>query len=92
MILINNVNLPLDTDFSHLKSVMEGYLKTPLKSAKLYKKSVDARKKDNVHFCCSVLVQADNEQLVLRKNKNASVYNEKEYEKINTLLKNCNDI
>ena len=27
MILINNVNLPLETDFEHLKSVMEGYLK-----------------------------------------------------------------
>ena len=80
MLIINNVKLPLDTDFLHLKSVMEGYLKTPLKSAKLYKKSVDARKKDNVHFCCSVLVQAGDEQLILRKNKNTSIYNEKEYE------------
>ncbi len=80
MLLINNVNLPLETDFLHLKSVMEGYLKTPLKSAALYKKSVDARKKDNVHFCCSVLVEANNEQVILRKNKNATVYVEKEYE------------
>ena len=79
MLLINNVNLPLDTDFLHLKSVMEGYLKTPLKSAVLYKKSVDARKRDNVRFCCSVLVEVGNEQAILRKNKNASVYNEKEY-------------
>ncbi|MBO5358387.1 MAG: FAD-dependent oxidoreductase [Clostridia bacterium] len=79
MLIINNVNLPLETDFLNLKSVMEGYLKTPLKSAKLYKRSVDARKKDNVHFCCSVLVEANNEQQLLRKNKNASVFNEKEY-------------
>ena len=79
MILINNVNLPLETDFEHLKSVMEGYLKTTLKSAKLYKKSVDARKKNDLHFCCSVLVEVNNEQALLRKNKNASIYTEKEY-------------
>ncbi|MBO5210896.1 MAG: FAD-dependent oxidoreductase [Clostridia bacterium] len=85
MFLINNVNLPLETDFKHLKSVMEGYLKTPLKSVRLYKKSVDARKKDNVHFCCSVLIEASNEQSLLRKNKNASIYKEKEY--INPVFK-----
>ncbi len=79
MLLLNNVNLPLETDFVNLKSVMEGYLKNPLKSARLYKRSVDARKKDNVHFCCSVLIECGNEQALLRKNKNASVYNEKEY-------------
>lgn len=79
MILINNVNLPLETDFEHLKSVMEGYLKTPLKSAKLYKKSVDARKKNDLHFCCSVLVECNNEQAIIKKNKNASIYTEKEY-------------
>ena len=79
MILINNVNLPLDTEFEHLKSVMEGYLKTPLKTARLYKRSVDARKKDALHFCCSVLVECNNEQAIIKKNKNASVYKEKEY-------------
>ena len=79
MLIINNVNLPLETEFEHLKSVMEGYLKTPLKSAKLYKKSVDARKKNDVHFCCTVLVETGNEQALLRKNKNASIFNEKEY-------------
>ena len=71
MLLINNVNLPLETDFKNIKSVMEGYLKTPLKSARLYKKSVDARKKQDMHFCCSVLVELNNEQGLLRKNKNA---------------------
>lgn len=79
MLLINNVNLPLDTDFLNLKSVMEGNLKTPLKSARLYKKSVDARKRESLRFCCSVLVECNNEQALLRKNKNASIFNEKEY-------------
>ncbi len=79
MLLINNVNLPLDTDFINLKTVMEGYLKTPIKSARLYKKSVDARKKNDLHFCCAVLIETNAEQTLLRKNKNASVYNEKVY-------------
>mgnify|MGYP003533119315 CR=1 FL=1 len=76
MLLINNVNLHLDTDFLTLQSVMEGYLKTPLKSAQLYKKSVDARHKNNVHFCCSVLVSAENETKAIKRLKNAVVYNE----------------
>ena len=79
MIIINNVRLSLDTDFKNLKSVMEGMLKTPLKSAEIYKKSVDARKKNDVNFCCSVLVSADNEQSILKRNKNASPFKKNEY-------------
>lgn len=79
MIIINNVKLPLDTDFKNLKSVMEGLLKTHLKSAEIYKKSVDARKKNDVHFCCSVVVAADNEQGILKRNKNALPFKKAEY-------------
>ncbi len=79
MIIINNVKLSLDTDFKLLKSEMEKELKTPLKSAELYKKSVDARKRDNVHFCCSVLISANNEQQILKKNKNALPFKRAEY-------------
>ncbi len=79
MLIISNVNLSLDTDFESLKSVMEKELKTHLKSAELYKISVDARKKDNVHFCCSVLVSADNEPMILKRNKNAALFTEVKY-------------
>lgn len=60
MILLNNVNLPLNTDFSDLVPIASRELKAPItniKSAKLYRKSVDARKKNDVHFCCSLIIE-----------------------------------
>lgn len=82
MLLINNVALPLDTDFSSLKSAAARELKTDIKnimSASLYRKSVDARHKNNVHFCCSLLTEVKNENAVLKKAKNASVFVNKPY-------------
>ncbi len=81
MILINNVLLPLSTDFFDLKSAVGEALKIKdIKTASLYKKSVDARKKDNIKFCCSVLLECENEAAILKKNKNASLFCEKKYE------------
>lgn len=82
MILINNLNLSLDTDFNNLKTELAlhpSFKGVKLLSAKLYKKSIDARHKNNVHFCCSVLVSAENETKALKRLKNAVVYNEKAY-------------
>lgn len=79
MILINNLKLPLDTDFKNLKPTVENIIRFKTDEVYLYKKSVDARRKDDVHFCCSVLVKAKNEQDILKKNKNASLYINKEY-------------
>lgn len=83
MLLINNVNLPLDADFSDLKPYAARALKidvSAVESARLYKKSVDARKKNELHFCCSLLAVLNiNENSVLKKAKNASVYSPREY-------------
>lgn len=83
MLLINNVNLSLDTDFSDLKPYAARELKidvSAVKSARLFKKSVDARKKSDLHFCCSLLAKLNiNENAVLKKAKNASVYAPREY-------------
>lgn len=79
MILLQNVNLPLDTDFSDIKSLAARALKLGnIKSAKLHRKSVDARR-GTVVFCCSFLIEADNEQKILKRNKNAVAFNKKEY-------------
>lgn len=81
MLLINNVFLPLDCDFS--SASVAKYLKinrADIISLTLFKKSVDARKKDNILFCCSFIVECKNEKTVLKNNKNASVYFKKEYE------------
>ncbi len=79
MILVNNLKLSLDTNFSCLKSVVEKLLGIKTDNVYLYRKSVDARKKDNVHFCCSVLVETTNEQKLLKKCKNAQIYINNEY-------------
>ena len=84
MILINNVNLKLETDFSNLKPIAAKLLKTDennIIKAKLYRKSVDARKKNDVHFCCSVLFSLKKDEArALKICKNASVFNERKYE------------
>ncbi len=78
MILVSNINLPLDTDFSNLKTAVK-FKGVNIKSATLYKKSVDARKKNNVHFCCSVLIETDNDKTALKRIKNSKPYNEPVY-------------
>ncbi len=79
MIKIDNLKLPLDTDFSDLKPLISSLLKAKIKSASLYRKSVDARRKSDVHFCCSVLVEAENEEKLLKKLKSAAFFTEREY-------------
>ena len=88
MILVSNVNLPLDTDFSNLKKALS-FKGVGIKSAVLYKKSVDARRKNDVHFCCSVLVETDNDKNALNRIKNAKPYSEPcyEYKKVSSAVR-----
>ena len=83
MILLNNVNLPLDTDLGDLKPIAVKNLKMPAEkilSAELYRKSVDARHKNDIKFCCSLLLSVKgDEAAVIKKIKNAQVYNPQEY-------------
>ena len=84
MILINNINLPLNTDFTDLRSIAAAELKTDssnIVTAELYRKSVDARKRQDVKFCCSVVVSVkkDREKLIKRC-RNAVEFTKKAYE------------
>ncbi len=83
MIILNNVLLPLDTDFSNIKPIIAANIKTDISnilSAELYKKSVDARKKNNVCFCCSFKVQLEKyENKIIEKNKNVGRFEQKAY-------------
>ncbi len=78
MILVNDVKLPLDTDFGNLKSAVN-YKGINIKSVKLFRKSVDARRKNDVHFCCSLLIETDNDKVAVKKIKNAKIYEEPVY-------------
>lgn len=83
MILINNLNYSLDINFDSLIDISARELKIgkeKIKSARLYKKSLDARRKNDLYFCCSVLVEVvGNEEQVIKKCKNAQIYTRKEY-------------
>ncbi len=78
MILVSDIKLPLDTDFNNLSAAIN-FKGIKIKNAKLYRKSVDARRKNDVHFCCSVLIETDNDFFALKKIKNAKIYEEPIY-------------
>ena len=76
MIRAANIRVPLDFDFSQLRDFCSKKLRIPqqkLKSAVLAKKSVDARKKSDVHFIISVDIEAEGEEKLLQILKNAPV-------------------
>ena len=78
MILVNDVRLPLDTNFEKLSSSVS-FRGVKIKSAKLFRKSVDARRKNDVFFCCSLLIETDNDSAAVKKIKNAKIYEEPVY-------------
>ncbi|MBQ8551089.1 MAG: NAD(P)/FAD-dependent oxidoreductase [Clostridia bacterium] len=83
MIIINDIHLPLDefpSDFIPVAARELKVEKKVIKSAELYRKSVDARKKNDVHFCCSLLVSVTaNEQSTIKKCKKARIFREEEF-------------
>ena len=83
MLLINNVMLQLDTDFSSLQKAAAEALKTDVSrivSAELYRKSLDARHKNDLRFCCSIIAEVTgNEEKIVKKIKNAQIYSPKIY-------------
>lgn len=84
MIKLQNVNLPIDFEGSLPQYIAEILRISPLKvkTVTLSRRSVDARKKPNICFCDTYLVEftdPNTEKAVLKRNKNASFFTEKEY-------------
>ncbi|HCA05004.1 MAG TPA: hypothetical protein DEO32_03790 [Ruminococcaceae bacterium] len=83
MIRVNNLHIPLDYDDNTIKSAVCRELridKSAVKSASLFRRSVDARKKDNIYFLCSVDVELNvSENKVLKRAKNAALVKPYEY-------------
>ena len=84
MIRVRNINVPIDNDNQELiskkicKKLKIDEKKT--KTIKINKKSIDARKKKNVHFVYEAYVSLDNEIQVLKRNKSNDIsYVEEEF-------------
>ena len=94
MILLNDVHIPLNADFSDLKLFAAKELKTEInniKNASVYRKSVDARKKTDVHFCCSLAVNLySGEEKAVKRCRKAKLFEEKRYEFIRARFKPLN--
>ncbi|MBE6861303.1 MAG: hypothetical protein E7497_00170 [Ruminococcus sp.] len=74
MIRINNIKVPLSFDFGQLHEFCIqklGIEKKQIRSVRLAKKSVDARKKSDVHFTISLDIVAENESKLLKRIKGA---------------------
>lgn len=75
MIRVNNLRIPLDYNDEIIKKRVCKELKIDagsVKSTSIFRRSIDARKKDNIFFLCAVDVELSiNEDSVLKKAKNA---------------------
>ncbi len=83
MIIINDIHIPLDAIDCDLKAVVAKELKISQKNiecASLYRKSVDARKKEDVHFCCSIIAKVSgDESSAVKRSKKARIFSEEKY-------------
>lgn len=75
MIRLNNLRFELDYTENDIRKKVSSVLRAEdkaIKSINLFRRSIDARKKDDIHFLCSVDVTLfSNEDKVLRRCKNA---------------------
>ncbi|MCQ2449985.1 MAG: FAD-binding protein, partial [Clostridia bacterium] len=82
MIIVNQVYLPLESDFSDSAALVARELrcdKRDLKNVKLYRRSVDARHKNQVRWCCSFTLESEKEAVFCRKIKNAQPFTPVKY-------------
>ncbi len=73
MIRISNITYPLTLSEENLPEyVAKKYKIGKIKDFRIAKQSVDARKKDNIHYVYTVDIATDNENKLINKNKNIS--------------------
>lgn len=84
MIKLQNVLTPVDSQLTPLEIVANALKinKLCIKSVKLFKRAVDARKKTQIFYCDSFLIELnypEQQKNIINKNKNASIYIPKKY-------------
>lgn len=81
MIKLRQIKLSVINDsYENLIKKVSSKLKTDIKDLKIVKKSIDARDKNNVLFNYEVNVVVDNEDIVIKRNKDAEKTKEEFYE------------
>ncbi|SMB96171.1 hypothetical protein SAMN00017405_1468 [Desulfonispora thiosulfatigenes DSM 11270] len=76
MLRINNIKLRIDEDEKSLKKKIINILKlkeNQLIKYQIYRKSIDARKKDLIYFIYTVDVKVKNEEVILKKLSNKGI-------------------
>ena len=78
MILLKNLRLSLDRADDLRNACAEKLRCDParIRSCRLLRRSVDARKKQEVHFVCTLAVEADGEEALVRRCRDAEVFRE----------------
>lgn len=83
MIRVNNIHLSLDYDDKSVRKAVAKQLRIEeksIKSCKIFRRSVDARKKDNIYFLTTVDAELNiNEDKVCKKCGNAQIARKYEY-------------
>ncbi len=82
MLIINDLHLPLGfTEDDLLCAVAKALRLAPhdIKRLKLHRRSVDARKKDDVHFCCSATFSVPDEKRALLRCKKAQIFKDEKF-------------
>lgn len=83
MIKLQNVLTPVnlqDSAFEIVAKTLKISVKN-IKNVKLFKRAIDARKKTNIFYCDTYLIElsSDLERSIIKKNKNASIYIPQQY-------------
>ena len=83
MIRVNNIHLSLDYDDKSVRKAVARQLRIEeksIKSCKIFRRSVDARKKDSIYFLTTVDAELNiNEDKVCKKCGNAQIARKYEY-------------
>lgn len=76
MIRVSELKLPIEGNQKALEKKLAKALRVPveeIKGYRIFKRSLDARKKDNIHYAYVVDVEVKNEKKVLEKNRDKNI-------------------
>ena len=76
MIRVSELKMPIEGNQKTLEKKLAKALRVPveeIKAYRIFKRSLDARKKDNIHYAYVVDAEVENEKKILEKNKDKNI-------------------